>query len=372
MWVVIPVGLLVLWLGPGGALPRGGTTPTGVTLAPGGPTQEPVATQGATATLETSRTALVPTSSSTAAVSQATGTPRGIPTSPPTARPTSPPLPQQPAVAQNGGPHQLGELWEKDGVTLNLVAMDVRTQSDYEDAAILARFRFFNKTGQKLLIELDWNDISVDDSKGNKYVDWEGGTTSNWVEAGRSFDFHRYYSRWPKEESRVPAGVEFVNVVVKQFARIKDAVWLVRLTSVPAPLPAPAPQTVKRVGEAWEMQQLHLTLNKLEIRSASDYEDAAIQAWFTLMNASNQRMLADVDFGYIYIEDSLGQRFMDFEGGGVADTWIEPGKSTEFMRYYSTEARTKSRVTRGAEFVVLTIPRLARVEGARWKVDIVR
>jgi len=269
--------------------------------------------------------------------------------------------------------HLLGQPFEQDAVELTLVRLEIRTESDYEDAAAQVWFRFFNKTGQDLLVEIDWSDIRMEDDLGNLYVDWAGAeTTSSWVDSGESYDFNRYYTRRAGERSRLPSGAAYVQIVADEFSRLKDARWHFDINPMLAPMAAPPPGTAKGVGEPWEQGELALTLENIEIRADSDYEDSAARAWFVLDNRGGERKLVEIDFGYFYILDSFGRRFSDWEGGGVVEYWVDPGDSLEFNRYYTEMARQRSRVTRGAEFVLLAVEKLGPIQLVQWQFDIVR
>jgi len=267
----------------------------------------------------------------------------------------------------------LGEPWENEGVSLVVTNMAIRAESDWEDAAVQVWFRLFNKTGQKLLVEIDWSRIHLEDNLGNRYVDWEGGgTTSIWVEPGKSLDFDRYYTRQPKEHSRVPSNAAFVQVVVDRFSRISAARWQVDINPPLSPMVAPVPGTVKGVSEAWEQGGLALALKKIEVRAESDGEDAAAHAWFALTNRTSERLLVEIDLAHIYLLDSFGRRFNDWEGGGLMTQWLDPGQSWEFDRYYSEMAGQRSRITRGAQFVLVKVEKLGLLEDVQWQFDIVR
>jgi hypothetical protein len=80
----------------------------------------------------------------------------------------------------------------------------------------------------------------------------------------------------------------------------------------------------------------------------------------------------EIDSGYIYLVDSFGRRFSDSDGGGLTTQWLDPGESWEFDRYYSEMAGERSRITRGAEFVLVKIDKIGPIEGVQWQVDIVR
>jgi murein DD-endopeptidase MepM/ murein hydrolase activator NlpD len=291
----------------------------------------------------------------------------------PTPAPTKPSEPAPPTTPIGESVHVLGEPWEQAKVSLNVIKIEIRSGSDSSNAAARVWFRFFNKTGQKLLAEIDWNDIHLLDNQGNRYVDWEGSeSTSDWVESGESLDFDRYYTRRPGERSRVPSNANFVRVVVNRFSRISDARWQYDINPFLVPIAAPSPGTMKEVGETWEQGGLALTLKNIEIRAESDSSNAAARVWFTLVNRTNERLLVEIDSGYIYLVDSFGRRFSDSDGGGLTTQWLDPGESWEFDRYYSEMAGERSRITRGAEFVLVKIDKIGPIEGVQWQVDIVR
>ena len=274
----------------------------------------------------------------------------------------------------SGAVHVLGEPWEQEGVQLNLVAIHIFAGSGgYYDAAIYASFMFLNKTGQKLLVEIDWNDFHVEDSFGTRYVDWYGGgTDARWVEAGQIFSFDRRYSTEPDEPSRVPSEAEFVTVVAKRFSRIRDARWKVDINPPLSPIPAPEPGTVKGLSESWEQGGLELKLKDISIEAGEGGRSSAVQAGFGLVNRSSQRILVEIDFASIYVVDSFGRRFIDWAGGGLTTMWLDSGQEFDFSRGYARSAGEGSRITRGAEFVLVTVEKLGYIENARWQIDIVR
>jgi len=255
---------------------------------------------------------------------------------------------------------------------LNLVATDIRAGGG-RDAAVKASFKFLNKTGQKLLVEIDWNDFYVEDSFGTRYVDWYGGgTDALWVEAGQIFSFDRYYATEPEEPSRVPSEAEFVTVTAKRFSRIRDARWRIDINPPFSPIPAPELGTVKGLGGSWEQGGLELKLKDTDIRAGEGGGDAAVHAWFSLVNTSGQKILVEIDFASLYVMDSFGRRFTDWDGGGLTTMWLDPDESFDFDRDYARAAGEKSRITRGAEFVLVNAERLGYIENARWQIDIVR
>jgi hypothetical protein len=276
-------------------------------------------------------------------------------------------------TVQDASVRVLGEPWEDEGVSLVLNRLAVNAASDSAHAAARTWFRLFNKTGQRLLVEIDWNNIHLEDSLGNRYVDWKGGgTTSVWVESGRSYDFNREYAQQPNEFGRVPTDVASVQVVVDEFSRIKNARWQMDLNPTLVPLAAPDPETVKGISEDWEQDGLALELDRVDVRAESDSAHAAVRVWFTLTNHTDKRRLAEVDLSYIYVMDSLGRRFVDWDGGGLITKWLDPGKSLDFNREYSEMSNQRSRVTQGAEFVLVRVEQLGPIENVQWQFDIVR
>ena len=287
-------------------------------------------------------------------------------------RPTPMPagtLAQEPA----GEVRPLGALWETNGVAMNLIWLEIRSGSDRQDAALRAEFRLFNNTGQRLLVDIDWNSIFCEDSIGTRYVDWDGGgITSTWVEPDGVFSFDRYYTIEPGKRSRVPASSEYVACTVTTFSRINNARWQFDINPTFVPLTLDDFGEVKGIGEYWENNGLRLTVTGIDVRAASDREDAAAYAWFEVENLSNDRVLVEMDLGRIYLVDSFGRRFNDWDGGGAWSFALDPGKSRSFDRYYTEMAGQRSRVTRGSEFVVIQAFDVGRITRAAWHMPIIR
>jgi hypothetical protein len=205
------------------------------------------------------------------------------------------------------------------------------------------------------------------------YADWTNDQpTSIWIDPGGTYNFDRYYSRRPGEYSRMPSTTNHVLITVEQFARISNARWQVDLNPELVSIPTPDPGSVKAVGETWEQGNMSLTLTKLEIRAESESGDAAAHAWFSLVNNSNERKLIEIDYAYIYLIDSLGRRFIDWDGGGMQSQWINPGQSFDFDRYYSEMSGIRSRITRSATFVLVRSERLTPGGPVLWRSDITR
>lgn len=294
------------------------------------------------------------------------GTPSATPTF--TATPTVTGDPINPI--QTSDVKVINEPWEQDGVSLTARTIDVRSMADRDDPAARVWFRLVNKTGERILIEIDWNDIHLEDSLGTVYVDYSGGgTTSQWIEPGANYDFDRHYSTAIEQPSRVPSDAAFVQVVVDSFSRVQNARWQLDINPVLKLSAPPAAGVAKAVGEVWEKDGLTLQLTDLQIH-ADGGGDAAARAWFVLTNTTNQVMLVDVDFGRIYLRDSFGRRFGDWEGGGVVTHSIDPGRTVEFNRYFSAMSGRFSRITRGAKFVTLVVENTAGQNAAVWIVDI--
>jgi hypothetical protein len=278
-----------------------------------------------------------------------------------------------PTAEPSGVAHKVGQPWEQNGMSMNMTRLDVRAQNESQDAAARAWFRLFNKTGQRLLVEIAWKNIYVEDSLGNRYVDWETNPgTSQWIEPGATYDFDRHYTRRPGERSRVPSDAAYVRAIVDQFARISNVSWQVDINPTLVPLFTPEPATVKQVGDAWEHDGLALTVKKIDVFAESESRDSAAHVWFSLTNKGNERRLLEIDYAYFYMLDSQGRRFSDWDGGGVQTQWLDPGQSYDFDRYYSEMAGLRSRITRIADFILIRVDRLGTPTSMQWRLDINR
>lgn len=285
-----------------------------------------------------------------------------------------PPTPTLPAgaftLAGASGVVAINQPWEQDGVTLTARTIDIRSQEDGDAAAARVWFRLINKTGERILIEIDWNNIHLEDSFGTRYVDYSGGgTTSEWIEPGANFDFDRHYTTIVEQPSRVPGNAAFVQVVVDSFSRVQNARWQFDINPALTPISPPPAGESKAVGEVWEKNGLTLQLADLRIHDDQN-GDAAARAWFALTNATNQEILVDIDFGRIYLLDSFGRRFGDWDGGGLMTQTIGPGQTIEFDRSYSEMSGRFSRITRGATFVTLVVDNTAGQGTALWTFEI--
>ena len=269
-------------------------------------------------------------------------------------------------------PRRINEPWEQGGVSLSARTIEVRAESDGSDAAARVWFRLVNKTGQRLLVPIDWDSIYLEDGQGTRYVDWEGGATSVWVESGDVYDFDRTYSVIPDNRSRVPSSAGFVQVVVDQLSAVSGARWQYDINPQLQPAAEPAAGATKAVGDAWEQDGLELRLTNLEVRAESDGSDAAARAWYEVTNNTNQPMNVEIDFGRLALFDSFGRRFGDWDGGGLYAFTVAAGETTGFDRHYSEMSGARSRITMGAEYVVLAADNVAGLGAAAWRLDIVR
>lgn len=289
----------------------------------------------------------------------------------PTLSPATPTMEPDPFVLV--GPSSVNVInqpWEQDGISLTARSIDIRSAADRDDAAARVWFRLVNKTGERILIEIDWNSIHLEDSFGTSYVDYYGGgTTSQWIEPGANYDFDRYYTTIIEQASRVPPEAAFVQIVVDSFSRVQNARWQFDINPRLSAIAPPDEGAAKFLGVAWEKDGVTLQLTNLDI--ADDHGgDAAARAWFTLTNSSNQEVLVDIDFGRIYLLDSFGRRFGDWDGGGLSTQTIAPGRSIDFNRYYSEMSGQHSRITRGATFVTLVVDKTAGQDTVLWLVNI--
>jgi hypothetical protein len=269
--------------------------------------------------------------------------------------------------AQN--PISFGQPWEKDGVSLNLTQIDIRS-SDGEPAAVRAWFYFFNASGQRVLVDINYDMIYLNDSFGNKYVDWEGGTASVWVDSGSSYSFSRYYSTNRQSKSRVPTRSGFVQVNVMKFSRIENVAWHYFINPALSPVQRPSVNTTFNIGQAIIGNNVSINLTNIDVR-ASNGEPAAVHAWYTIINNSDSRKLIEINFSHIYIIDGFNRQFIDWEGGGVVSVWLEPRQEYKFDRYYSEMSGVRSRMTSGSRYVLIKLNNILGINNAQWCYDII-
>lgn len=167
-------------------------------------------------------------------------------------------------------------------------------------------------------------------------------------------------------------GQDLNTGIVDNFARIQNARWQQEIIPASVTQPPPAENIVRAVGESWEQNGLALRLTELEIRSESDWHDAAFYARYELINTTDQSPLVEIDYGHLSIVDSLGGRFSDWDGGGLHIQWLGPGESLQFNRYYSEMSGISSRITRGAEFALVQFENTGGIAKGIWQLDITR
>jgi len=264
---------------------------------------------------------------------------------------------------------RFGQQWENNGVLLNVVAIDVRTSQSHEAAALQVWFYFFNYSGQRILIDLDWDSIYVIDNHGNRYRDWEGGTTNRWVDTGTHFAFSRYYTINRGERSRVPSGVNRLQIIVNNFSRIQNISWEYYINPILRQINRPPNYTTLNIGQSAQSNDVALTLTNVDIRTDQSHEAAAVRAWFSIVNNSNTRKLLELNFFHIFVEDSFGRQFIDWEGG-VTTIWLEPRQVYNFSRYYSEMSGRRSRMTSGSRYILIKTNNFSGIRDIQWGYDI--
>ena len=272
------------------------------------------------------------------------------------------------AVIANAQSNPLGQPWENSNVSLNLIRIDIRA-SNGQDAAVQAWFSFINASGQRILVDINYDTIYLIDSFGTRYIDWEGGTNTVWVEPGERYAFSRYYSTSRKTRSRIPSQSRFIQVIVNRFSRIENVSWYYMINPDLTIIPHPASGTFYYVGQPIRATDISINLTNIDVR-ASAGEAAAVRAWFTVMNHSNTRKLVEIDFSHLYITDAFNRQFIDWEGGGVVSVWIEPGQGYNFNRYYSEMSQVGSRITSGSRYILINVKKMLGINNSQWCYDI--
>jgi hypothetical protein len=302
---------------------------------------------------------------------------QGLPTNPsptshiPTEATAVAKVPTQEANTQPAGVLVVGQVREQDGISLAVTRIDIITENSGSYAASV-NFRLLNKTGKKLLATLDWDKVHLEDSLGNRYVEWQGqDTESVTLEPQASKSFSKYYSSGQDEGSKIPASAEFVDVVVEELSHVSDARWRFNINAPLVAIPTPEPSSVKAAGESWEEDGLELTVSEIEVTAGNGASFAA-QASFELKNTSNRRRLVEIDTNYIYMLDSFGQRYGNWQGGDIISRWIEPGKSWNFDGYYSLMVGEQSTIPTDADYVLVKVEQLGPLKDKMWRYDIAR
>lgn len=298
-----------------------------------------------------------------------TATPQ-LPTA--TAIPTSQPQVMHAEYARGNPPipAPLGWAYENEGVQLNLVRAEIRSDTDSGSAAARLWFALSNKTPQRLLVEFDQSQTYIRDSRGTRYVDYDGpGIQSFWIEPGESRIIDRYYTTTPQRESRIPPSALPVIVQVDRVSRIQGAQWTIGASPIRTFSDGdPAGQ----VGQSLKVDDFEVTLINLEIRTTTDSGSAAFYAEFRVKNKSSQRKLLELDYAYVYVEDNFGTRYIDYDGAGLISTWLDPSQEYDFYRYYTTEYNKGSRVPIGTSYIVVICEGIGSGARAQWRIDISR
>lgn len=265
----------------------------------------------------------------------------------------------------------LGQPWEQERVSLTLTNLEVRSPSHRDDAAFRAFFRVLNKTGQPVVFDVDWSDILILDDLGGRYGDYyDEDNQSVELAAGEAYDFDRYYSQGVEEFSRLPVDSQSVAVDVAQLGPIKNATW--RVAAEPTSMPIDRPTSAKEVGQAWEQGGLRVALAEIEIAPPGGSGGSAMSVTIEVANTGSERRLLAIDTGYLYAQDSEGQRFSDYDGGELLGTWLEPEDTYEFTRSYSVAKEVSSRISPSSSFVLFTAEQLPCVGRPQWWLPIVR
>jgi len=259
---------------------------------------------------------------------------------------------------------------EDDSVQLNLLGAEIRTDDDYERAAARLWFVVLNKAPREQLIEIDHGDIYILDIAGTKYVDWEGsGDQSFSLNPGQFKIIDREYSVAPDQRSRISPSLLPLTIVVEEVSTLRDAKWQVGGLPVPTYREG---DPVGASGDAMPIGQLELTLTSLDIRTSSSYEPAAFRAFFKVENLSSEERLLEIDHAHLFIEDSYGNRYFDWEGAGISSVLLGPREDFTFDRYFTSNYDERTRLPSGASYVVVICGCVPDAPVAQWRVDIAR
>jgi hypothetical protein len=279
----------------------------------------------------------------------------------------SPQIPTATLRSQISAP-PLGWPIEHEGIQINIVNSEIRTESEYESAALFVRYSVLNKSPQKLLIEFNADNTFAQDTQKVKYVDWESDKPlSFWLEAGQLKLVERHYSKVPKEKSRIHASALPVTVHIENLNGVFSGAWT---------LGGPAVGTYSEgesscsFNESCPSGSFDFVLSQVEIRSISEYDSAAFLIVFNIKNTSTERKLLEFDYANIFVEDNFGNRYIDWEGAGLSSKWLEPDKDYKFERYYSSQRNTRSRIPADTQFVVVISEGMGNEERLTWKIPI--
>lgn len=257
---------------------------------------------------------------------------------------------------------------EQASIQLNVVRADIRTSADSEPSAIHMWMTLLNKSPERILVEMDHNKIHLQDAAGTRYVDWDGpGTESFYLDSNQLRIIDRYYTIQPGERSRVPSSAIPVTITVDQLATIQDAHWVVGGPPVRTYIEGSA---VGEVGSTQPLADFQITLEKFDVRTSADSEPAAFHAWFIVRNSGSQRKVLEIDRANIFIEDSNGRRYIDYDGGGFNAIWLDPGQEYRFDRFYTTTYGERSRIPDNVSYIVVISEGIGGGGRIQWRAGI--
>ena len=149
-----------------------------------------------------------------------------------------------------------------------------------------------------------------------------------------------------------------------KFSQIENATW--RYDIYPISESISPPLTAIKTGDAFRQGDLELVVKDVYIRPSDDSNRWAVRVWYELRNVGSKRIVVDIDYAYLDVMDSFSARFMDWDGGGLYSIGIDPGKNFQFDRTYSTSHHEQSRITTGAEFVLVNTSHISGFPDAQW------
>jgi hypothetical protein len=249
-------------------------------------------------------------------------------------------------------PHKIGETWEHDGLSLNLVAVEVRTGDEGGDAAVRCWFRMLNMTSARKRITYNFSAIRLYDGIGNEYIDRsDSNQGSLWLDHLKQWNFDREYSFRAKEQNRVP-DAQYIDIRVESFAHIDKAYWRYDLNP-PGHAIDLGTSGAKTLGEYFEHDGLEITAGRIDERNQEDKNEAFSVA-YSVLNRSVQRQQLALNTEHLYALDDRGNRYSDWDGGFIVQG-IDPGKSFEFTRTYSQMAGLHSRIPILAKYLLVQL-----------------
>jgi hypothetical protein len=293
---------------------------------------------------------LIPTSTSTTPLSKATRTATA------TVTPTE--------------EHAIGETWDYEGLSLNLIAIELRPNDSDGDAAVKCRFRMINKTGVKKRIGYNFRAISLMDSMGKQYVDYNGGDpNSRELEPSELWEFDREYSWQPKTWSRVPGDVDWLRIEVKDFARISSAIWRIDLNGLGANAKLRT-DGAKGLGQSFQLNGFDITMTGIDVKD----KDENIAISYKVENKSNRGQKFTLDTEHLYVLDNFGQRYFDLDGHMVIQFLDADNKADSFVfeRNYALMVGMRRGVPPQATFLLVRLDCSQTPQCPQWKYELTR